>query len=160
MSKTPDSDPINNLFVRKNADQNIDVTELGRELGVAFTPKPLYRSIRPPIILPDYEVDDITFTVKHTDEEINEMCQLILRQTDLTLEVIKDKLIEYDYNTTDVIKEYMGIKPKKKREIKSIHQEIYRQMRLKLDAATKDFNDKQYEKIKKEWEEDEKNEKK
>lgn len=100
--------------------------------------------------------DDITFTLKHTDEEINEMCQLILRQTDLTLEVVKDKLIEYDYNTTDVIREYMGIKPKKTREIKSIHQEIYRQMRLKLDAATKDFNDKQYEKIKKEWEEDEK----
>ena len=28
-------------------------------------------------------------------------------------------------------------------------------MRLTLDAATKDFNDKQYEKIKKEWEEEE-----
>ena len=43
MSKTPDDDPINNLFVRKNADQNIEVTELGRELNVAFTPQPLYR---------------------------------------------------------------------------------------------------------------------
>ena len=49
----------------------------------------------------------------------------------------------------------MGIDVEKKYEIKSVNQEIYRQMRLTLDAATKDFNDKQYEKIKKEWEEEE-----
>jgi hypothetical protein len=41
----------------------------------------------------------------------------------------------------------MGIKKDKPKPIKSLNQEIYRQIRIKLDEATKDFNDKQYEKI-------------
>lgn len=82
-----------------------------------------------------------------SDEEISEMCNIVSRQTNYTIDEIKDKLIEYDYVYMDIIKEYMGIKKDKPKPIKSLNQEIYRQIRIKLDEATKDFNDKQYEKI-------------
>lgn len=81
------------------------------------------------------------------DKEITEMCDIVSRQTNYTLDEIKDKLIEYNYVYTDVIKEYMGIKKEKPQPIKSLNQEIYRQIRIKLDEATREFNEKQYEKI-------------
>ncbi len=81
------------------------------------------------------------------DKEITEMCNIVSRQTNYTLDEIKDKLIEYNYVYTDVIKEYMGIKKEKPQPIKSLNQEIYRQIRIKLDEATRAFNEKQYEKI-------------
>lgn len=89
-----------------------------------------------------------------TDEDIRNMCGIVHRQTDYTIDQIMDKLIEYDYNHIDIIKDYMGISVKKTYKIESIQQEIYKQMRYKLDAATKDFNDEQYNKLKKELEED------
>ena len=82
-----------------------------------------------------------------SDEEIVEMCNMVSRQTDYTMDEIKDKLIEYNYVYTDVIKEYMGITKQKPQPIKSLNQEIYRQIRLKLDEATREFNKKQYEKM-------------
>ena len=94
---------------------------------------------------------------KISEAEKEDMINLISRQTDYSTDKIISKLVEHDYNTTNIVKEYMGIDVEKKYEVKSVNQEIYRQMRLTLDAATKDFNDKQYEKIKKEWEEEEKN---
>ena len=54
-------------------------------------------------------------------------------------------LIEYNYNSIDVIKEY-GVE-RKPRPITSINQEIYKQIRIKLDEGIKDFNDKQYKKV-------------
>jgi len=89
-----------------------------------------------------------------SDDDIRKMCDIVHRQTDYTVDQIMDKLIEYDYNHIDIIKDYMGINVKKTYKIESIQQEIYKQMRLKLDSATKDFNDGQYEKLKKELEDD------
>lgn len=90
-----------------------------------------------------------------TDTEIQRLCDIISRQTDYTLDEIKDKLIEYNYSHIDIIKEYMGIVKEKPYVIASLNQEIYKQLRYKLDAATKDFNATQYEKLKKELEEEE-----
>ena len=42
-------------------------------------------------------------------EKIAEMCDIISRQTEYTMDQIKDKLIEYNYEHIDVIKEYIGI---------------------------------------------------
>ena len=42
-----------------------------------------------------------------------------------------------------VIKEYMGITEKKEPPVKSVNQEIYRQMRFKLDASMSEYNQKQ-----------------
>ena len=89
-----------------------------------------------------------------SDDDIRNMCEIVHRQTDYTIDQIRDKLIEYDYKHIDIIKDYMGITVKKTYKIDSIQQEIYKQMRLKLDAATKDFNDEQYDKLKKEMEND------
>ena len=82
-----------------------------------------------------------------SSDKIAEMCDMISRQTDYTLDEIKDKLIEYNYNSIDVIKEYMGVTKEKPRPITSINQEIYKQIRMKLDEGIKDFNEKQYKKV-------------
>jgi ribosomal protein S13 len=89
-----------------------------------------------------------------SDDDIRNMCDIVHRQTDYTIDQIMDKLIEYDYNHIDIIKDYMGIVVAKPYKIESIQQEIYKQLRFKLDAATKDFNDGQYDKLKKELEDD------
>lgn len=89
-----------------------------------------------------------------SEDDIRNLCGIVHRQTDYTIDQIMDKLIEYDYNHIDIIKDYMGIVVAKPYKIESIQQEIYKQMRLKLDAATKGFNDDQYVKLKKELNDD------
>jgi|UniRef100_A0A6C0IJZ7 hypothetical protein len=89
-------------------------------------------------------MDDVSVP---SSDKITEMCDMISRQTDYTLDEIKDKLIEYNYNSIDVIKEYMGVQKEKPRPITSINQEIYKQIRMKLDEGIKDFNEKQYKKV-------------
>ena len=88
------------------------------------------------------------------DVRIKEMCEIVSRQTDYSLDEIKDKLIEYNYQYIDVIKEYMGIEKEKPYVIASINQEIYKQIRHRLDAATKDYNSTQYDKLWKELADD------
>ena len=75
--------------------------------------------------------------------EIEEKVQKILRQTDYTDEIAREKLKEFNYNEIDVIKSYFGIYDKKSQsqtQIKSVNQEIYRQLRHKLDSNMKDYN--------------------
>lgn len=72
--------------------------------------------------------------------EIEEKVQKILRQTDYTYEIARDKLKEFNYNEIDVIKSYFGIYDKKSQtQIKSVNQEIYRQLRNKLDSNMRDY---------------------
>jgi hypothetical protein len=68
---------------------------------------------------------------KNLDKE-NELIQMIMRQTDYTEDVAREKLIEYNYNSLLVIKKYMGLDDKPKETIKSVNQEIYKQLRYKL----------------------------
>jgi hypothetical protein len=78
-------------------------------------------------------------------EELGEMIQMIQRQTDYTEETAREKLIEFNYKPIDVIKNYMGLDKKEEKPIKSINQEMYRQMRKQLDIS--DFRQKQHEKL-------------
>jgi len=82
------------------------------------------------------------------DEDID----FIMRQTNYTREISLQKLLEHDHNKILVIKEYMGI-PFFQKEVskKSIQQEIYSQIRKKLDIT--DFYNKQNEKLEKELQE-------
>ena len=82
------------------------------------------------------------------DEDID----FIMRQTNYTREISYQKLLEHDHNKILVIKEYMGI-PLSKQEVpkKSIQQEIYFQIRKKMDIT--DFHKKQHEKLEKELQE-------
>ena len=63
---------------------------------------------------------------------MDEKIQIIIRQTDYTEEEAKNKLIEYNNDEIVVIKKYFGIADKIIQPIKSVNQEIYRQLRHKL----------------------------
>ncbi len=62
-----------------------------------------------------------------------ELIQIIMRQTDYTEEVAREKLVENNFDTIIVIKKYMGLNDKKPETIKSVNQEIYKQLRYKLN---------------------------
>jgi len=82
------------------------------------------------------------------EEEINEKINIILRQTDYSYDIARYKLKEFDMNHILVIKEYFGLTSKNNVECnKSIQQEIYKQIRLKLDVSISKYNDSQYKKI-------------
>jgi hypothetical protein len=81
-------------------------------------------------------------------EKNNENIDIVLRQTNYTKEVAIQKLKEHNNNTINVIKEYMGVKPaEKKALIKSLNQEIYRQIRIKLDTSMDEYRAKQDGKV-------------
>ena len=64
----------------------------------------------------------------------------IMTQTNYTKEEATNKLILFNYDYIKVIKDYMNI-PEKKTEpkIKSVNQEIYKQLRSKLDSNMRDY---------------------
>ena len=70
--------------------------------------------------------DTISFT---NDNEIQEKVEMILRQTDYTEEEAKTKLKEFNYDNIQVVKSYLGITEKKAPPIKTVNQEIYKQIR-------------------------------
>jgi hypothetical protein len=73
-------------------------------------------------------------------DQIEERVQKILRQTDYTLEIAREKLKEHGYDEIATIKAYLGIAEKKAPlQVKSLNQEIFRQMRHKLDANMRDY---------------------
>jgi hypothetical protein len=82
-----------------------------------------------------------TISIVQTDE-LKEQIDVILRQTDYSYEVAREKLEEYNNDHVAVIKAYMGIGKanKQKKNIKSINQEIYRQLRNKLDNNLRDYH--------------------
>jgi hypothetical protein len=84
--------------------------------------------------------DGISF---FSSEDITKHLSIVLTQTNYTEEeaIIKLKLHNGDY--MKVIREFMGI-PEKKTEIKSksLNQEIYRQIRHRLDATMQEYRDK------------------
>jgi len=67
----------------------------------------------------------------------------IMTQTNYTKEEATNKLILFNYDYIKVIKDYMNI-PEKKTEtkVKSVNQEIFRQIRIKLDNSMKNYRDK------------------
>lgn len=91
-------------------------------------------------------MDNITFVNKdETDEKIS----VIMRQTDYDEKMANTKLVEYNYDHIKVIKNYLGITEKKAPIAqKSVNQEIYKQLRHKLDDSMKGYLEKQEEKLK------------
>jgi hypothetical protein len=76
-----------------------------------------------------------------------ELIQLIMRQTTYTKEEAREKLADFQYDAILVIKDFMGIKPKEEKpssvHVKSLNQEIYKQIRIRMDESMKKFNEKQ-----------------
>ena len=71
-----------------------------------------------------------------------ELIQVILRQTDYTEEIAREKLIENNGDHILVIKKYMGLEQKKQEPVKSLNQEIYKQLRYKLYSSMREYNSK------------------
>lgn len=90
-------------------------------------------------------MDNITIIC---ESEASEKIQMIMRQTDYSVDVAREKLMECNDDPIKVIKDYMGIVEKPKPVSKSLNQEIYRQLRHKLDDSIRDFNAKQDDKLK------------
>ena len=67
----------------------------------------------------------------------------IMSQTTYSEEIARKKLIEFNYKFMDVLKDYMGIPEKKEiKQIKSVNQEIYKQIRCNLDQTMKEYREK------------------
>jgi len=81
--------------------------------------------------------DKIAFV--ETDSLTNNI-HIILRQTNYSEEEAREKLFEHNNDYVAVIKAYLGVKQNtSKPEIKSVNQEIYKQMRVKLDSVMRDY---------------------
>jgi hypothetical protein len=69
---------------------------------------------------------------------IEEKIQKVMRQTDYNEEIAREKLTQHNFDEIATIKSYLGI-TQKKTPMKSLNQEIYRQLRNKLDNNMSDY---------------------
>jgi len=82
-----------------------------------------------------------------TEKDLAEKTAIVMRQTDYTEEEARTKLIESNLDYIRVIKDFCGIVEKPCQPIKSIQQQIYKEIRFRMDESMKDFNDKQGRKL-------------
>ena len=76
-----------------------------------------------------------------SQEEIDKKIKIILNQTNFNEEKALKLLLENNYNEIDVIKVYLGISKKNDTKIKSVNQEIYKQIRSRMGQVMKEYND-------------------
>ncbi len=83
-------------------------------------------------------------TDKATNNNVDsDLIKKVLAQTDYTEEKAAAKLQEFNNDLFRVLKDYMGIPEKKTdNKIKSINQEIYKQIRYTLDSSMKEYREK------------------
>ncbi len=72
-------------------------------------------------------------------DQIDEKIQKVMRQTDYSENVAREKLKEYNFDEIATIKAYLGITEKKALPVKSVNQEIYKQLRNRLNSNMKDY---------------------
>jgi hypothetical protein len=72
-------------------------------------------------------------------ELIDEKIQKVMRQTDYSENVAREKLKEHIFDEIATIKDYLGITEKKALPVKSVNQEIYKQLRSRLNSNMKDY---------------------
>ena len=80
-------------------------------------------------------------------DQHSEFIQMIMRQTNYSESEAEEKLVKFNNNPLVVIKDFMGIVEKPKAVAASLNQEIYKQLRSKLDDSIREFNKKQDEKL-------------
>jgi hypothetical protein len=84
--------------------------------------------------------DKISF---FSEDELVLYVKKVMTQTNYTEEEAKEKLRLSNCDYMKVIKDYMGISDKKEeKKVKSINQEIFRQIRTKLDTSMKEYREK------------------
>ena len=70
-----------------------------------------------------------------SNEDLEERIQIVMRQTDYTNDVAREKLSACNYDAIKCIREYMGITEKKSPLNVSVNQQIYRELRTKMGAV-------------------------
>ena len=76
-------------------------------------------------------------------DQIDGKVNMIMRQTDYTIEKAREKLGQFNFDEMAVIRDYFGITEKKASQpVKSVNQAIYRQLRGHLDGAMKDYRER------------------
>ena len=73
---------------------------------------------------------------------IHEKIQKVIRQTDYNEDTAREKLSENGFDEIATIKAYLGITEKKAPTMKSVNQEIYKQLRYKLDGSMRDYKER------------------
>jgi|MesohylFT_1024984.scaffolds.fasta_scaffold85582_1 hypothetical protein len=67
--------------------------------------------------------------------------KIILGQTNYDEITANKKLLQFNHDHILVIKDFMGVKEKPK-PVRSVNQEIYKQLRMKLDSGMEEFRKK------------------
>jgi hypothetical protein len=83
--------------------------------------------------------DKISFL---SNDELAKNIKIIIAQTNYTEDQAIEKLKLFNNDYMRVLRDYMGIAEKKEPKIKSVNQEIFRQIRTKLDTSMKEYRDK------------------
>jgi len=84
--------------------------------------------------------DEISF---FCNDDIEQHVQKVMSQTNYTKEKAKEKLRLFNCDYMRVIRDYMGIpETKEEKKVKSLNQEIFRQIRTKLDSSMKEYREK------------------
>ena len=66
---------------------------------------------------------------------------MVMNQTNYTFEQAREKLAQFNNDELNTIRDYLGIQPKKTQS-KSLNQQIYSQIRSKLDDSMKSYREK------------------
>lgn len=82
--------------------------------------------------------DGISF---FSNADLEDRVEKVMTHTNYTVEQAKEKLQLFNCDYMMVIKDYMGI-PEKKIKVRSVNQEIFRQIRTKLDGTMKEYREK------------------
>ena len=84
--------------------------------------------------------DKISF---FSNDDLDLHVEKVMSQTNYTKEEALEKLKLFNCDYMRVLKDYMGIPDKKETsKIKSVNQEIYKQIRLKLDNSMREYREK------------------
>lgn len=76
-------------------------------------------------------------------DQIDGKIKIVIGQTDYTEEKAKDKLGEFNFDEMAVIRDYFGITEKKTPEkVTSVNQGIYKQLRIYLDGAMRNYRER------------------
>ena len=84
--------------------------------------------------------DGISF---FSNDDLDKNINKVMTQTNYTREEAREKLKLFNCDYMRVLKDYMGIPEKKEeKKVKSVNQEIYKQIRHTLDNSMKEYREK------------------
>ena len=75
-------------------------------------------------------------------EELDKLCEKVMRQTDYDKETAANMLEKHDYDLIVVIRDYLKPPPKTVTEPKTLNQRIYKEIRTFMDSASQSLSPK------------------